>query len=116
MGGTITALIASFKTCIKENNILTHLLTIGVQEFKKTTVCLSVIGGGRNDETFRSYFGRDTRIRGCGRGDGNFHGGYPLLLVGLCFRMRQDMGFKLVDWANFLEQPSNGQTYGRSPV
>jgi len=52
LGGTITALIASFKTCIKENNILTHLLTIGVQEFKKTTVCLSVIGGGRNDETF----------------------------------------------------------------
>jgi len=53
---------------------------------------LPVVGGGRNDETFRSYFGRDTRIRGCGRGDGNFHGGYPLLLVGLCFRMRQDMG------------------------
>lgn len=30
-----------------------------------------------------------------------------------CVRM---CDFKFVDWANFLLQPSNGQTYGRSPV
>ena len=34
---------------------------------------------------------------------------FALACVSIC-----DLRF--VDWANFLLQPSNGQTYGRSPV
>lgn len=36
-----------------------------------------------------------------------------LFLAFACVRM---WDLRLVDWANFLLQPSNGQTYGRSPV